>query len=182
MAALILVALRSELDLPELPENVVLTGIGKVNAAIAAAHTIAERRPSLVINYGTAGGVRCTPQQLVEVGAVIQRDADIEPLAPRGELLGEGPRLDSGAAGLVCGSGDSFVRRRDPWLLERCDVVDMELWGIAKACARAGVPWRAIKWVSDAADEGSPEAWQRSVHLGTEAAVEWLRRRGHWRR
>src|SRR5688572_5870201 len=115
MSALLLVALRSELDLEVLPAHFVLTGVGKVNAAVTAAAALAERRPSIVVNYGTAGGVRCPPHQLVEIGSVLQRDADIEPLAPRGELLGDVQRLDSGHPGVVCGSGDSFVRGPDPW-------------------------------------------------------------------
>jgi adenosylhomocysteine nucleosidase len=68
---------------------------------------------------------------------------------------------------LCCGSGDSFVTAVDPWLAAQgIDLVDMELWGIACACERAGVPWRAWKYVTDQADEGAADDWQARVGEG----------------
>jgi adenosylhomocysteine nucleosidase len=182
MHVAILVALRSELDLGVLPGDVVITGIGKVNAALAAARIIQERQPELIVNYGTAGGVACAPHQLVEVGAVVQRDADIEPLAPRGALLDDVVTIKGAWAGVRCGSGDSFVRGADPWLQANCDIVDMELWGIAKACTAAGVGWRSVKWVTDTADENAAAAWKANVHRGTGAFLDWLTKQGYWSR
>jgi adenosylhomocysteine nucleosidase len=75
--------------------------------------------------------------------------------------------LANGRVGLCCGSGDSFVTTPDPWLQAHgIDLVDMELWGIASACARAGVPWRSFKYVTDQADAGAADDWQAQVGEG----------------
>jgi adenosylhomocysteine nucleosidase len=113
------------------------------------------------VNYGTAGGVSARAVGLHEVGEVLQRDMMAEPLAPRGQTpFDDTPvRLRSTSAdpqALVCATGDSFVSSTDPWLhAQGVDLVDMELWGIAMACRRLGVAWRAWKYVSDNANEHS---------------------------
>ena len=56
---LIVVALEEELDKNDLVGwRVVYTGIGKVNALIAVGRAIREKRPSKIINFGTAGSSR----------------------------------------------------------------------------------------------------------------------------
>lgn len=177
MRTLIVVALPAELADVVLPHPVAFVGVGKVNAALATARAIAKEQPELVINYGSAGGVHVTPGQLVEIDTVVQRDADCEPLSPRGVMYEDVAHLGSGrAGGLRCGSGDSFVRAVDPWTRENCDVVDMELWGIAKACVLHGVRWSAVKWISDAADDAAADHWQQNVWRGAHAFAEWLER------
>ena len=45
----------------------VFTGVGKVNASYICMKAIAFYRPSLLINYGTAGGIRTGPDQVVKL-------------------------------------------------------------------------------------------------------------------
>ena len=52
---------------------VVFTGVGKVNAAIATTHAIQRLTPSLLINFGTAGGVTQERDSLCMVNSVIER-------------------------------------------------------------------------------------------------------------
>ena len=53
---LIVVALEDELNKNDLVGwRIVYTGIGKVNALIALGRAIREKRPSKIINFGTAG-------------------------------------------------------------------------------------------------------------------------------
>jgi adenosylhomocysteine nucleosidase len=51
----------------------VCTGIGKVNAALAAMKAIHDHQPDLVMNVGTAGGV-CTPGKIVVCNKFRDRD------------------------------------------------------------------------------------------------------------
>lgn len=179
---LILTALAAELEDQPLPFDlpVVFTGVGKVHAALAALEAIRDHRPDCVVNYGTAGGLSARAVGLHEVGEVLQRDMMAEPLAPRGQTpFDDTPvRLRSTSAdpqALVCATGDSFVSSTDPWLhAQGVDLVDMELWGIAMACRRLGVAWRAWKYVSDNANEHSPSDWADNVHRGRAAFVEAL--------
>ena len=168
---LVLTALESELDKERAPEGfeIIYTGVGKVNAASAATLSLLVLRPTLVINYGTAGKINAKLRGLVEVSHVIQRDMNAEPLSPRGvtPYSPDHSRLASGQDGIVCGTGDSFVTSVDPWLnANGVDIVDMELYAIAYVCQRHSIPWRALKFITDDANEAAAEHWTANVADG----------------
>lgn len=170
---LIVAALAEELDHP----GVLHTGLGKLNAAYALTRELQRRRPKLVVNYGTAGGLNPSLAGLVEIGRVLQADMEAEPLAPRGQTpFSPGPfQLDSGTDGVVCGSADRFVTAVDPWLLQHgVEVVDMELFAIASVCQREGIPWRSFKYISDHADRDSETNWKAHVRAGQELFLKRL--------
>jgi adenosylhomocysteine nucleosidase len=171
---LVVTALRNELNDASAPDGVeiVFAGVGKINAALATAEALLSERRALVINYGTCGKISKGLHGLVEVSRVIQRDMMAMPLAPRGvtpfceESLND-HILESGRLGWVCGTGDSFVTSDDPWLsANKVDVVDMELFAIASACRRFGVPWRAFKYITDSADDAAHDEWSASCASG----------------
>jgi adenosylhomocysteine nucleosidase len=168
---LILTAIDNELNKARAPDGaeVIYTGVGKVNAASATTLALLALRPQLVINYGTAGKIAHIHNGLVEVSDVIQRDMAAMPLAPRGRtpFSPDMDRLSSRHGSVVCGTGDSFVTSIDPWLVENnIDIVDMELFAIAHVCQRHGVPWRAFKFITDAADENAADHWNENVANG----------------
>lgn len=173
---LILTALESELDAAAAPAGVqvVYCGVGKVNAALHTTQAILTHRPRALINFGTAGKIDPLHDGLLEVAAVLQRDMDASPLAPRGvtPLMNQEQqpsRLVSGYPGVLCGTGDSFVTAADDWLREqKVDLVDMELFAIARVCSHFGIPWRAFKFITDGADDDAADDWQARVHLGEE--------------
>jgi adenosylhomocysteine nucleosidase len=161
---LLLVAMPEELGVLPSPEMILVhTGIGKVNAAWRCAEALAQHRPDLVINFGTAGAVTARLHGLIEVGAARQRDMDARAL---GVALGATPFEDDSCeirfspAPPVCGTGDSFAAS-PPEL--PCDVVDMELYAIAKICRAAKVPLRAFKYISDSADQTAPSDWRAAL-------------------
>jgi adenosylhomocysteine nucleosidase len=170
---LIVAALPEELDHP----GVLHTGLGKLNAAYALTRELQRRRPKLVVNFGTAGGLNPSLAGLVEIRRVLQVDMEAEPLAPRGQTpFSRGPfQLDSGTDGVVCGSGDRFVTAVDPWLVQHgVEVVDMELFAIASVCQREGIPWRSFKYISDHADRDSETSWQAHVQAGQDLFLQRL--------
>ena len=164
---LVLTAIDDELDKARAPEGVevIYTGVGKVNAASAATLALLVLRPSLVINYGTAGKINETLRGLVEVSHVIQRDmmADAAGAARQARRTRPDHRSasSSGHDGIVtCGTGDSFVTSVDPWLNENnIDIVDMELFAIAYVCERHSLPWRSFKFITDDADDNAADHW-----------------------
>ncbi len=83
---LVVTALRNELNDTSAPDGVeiVFAGVGKINAALAAAEALLSERRALVVNYGTCGKISKGLHGLVEVSRVIQRDMMAMPLAPRG--------------------------------------------------------------------------------------------------
>jgi len=182
---LVLTALPSELKAERAPAGVAVRycGVGKVNTAIATTLALTETRPRLVVNYGTCGKIAAGVQGLIEISRVIQRDMMAMPLAPRGvtPLSDEAGDAEhghsSGFGGAVCGTGDSFVTSTDPWLIENSvDVVDMELFAIASACARFKVPWRAFKFITDDANDLAHEHWTANVASGEDLFWDALHR------
>jgi len=177
----ILVALASEFNGAELLPHlsVVYTGVGKVNAALTTLSAISQYKPKHIINFGTAGGISAHCTGLVKVGRVIQRDMVAEPLAPRGVTpLSNGPHeFISGHEGITCGTGDSFVTSHDQWLHDKeIDVVDMELYAIAAAAHRMGIPWSAYKFVSDNANNEAANEWNEKINQGESLFLQELKK------
>ncbi|QWE09443.1 5'-methylthioadenosine nucleosidase [Polynucleobacter ibericus] len=175
---LIITALESELKRAALPSSVeiVYSGIGKINAAITSLNAIQQFSPKRIINFGTVGKINPDLHGLLEIGKVIQRDMDAEPLAPRGSTpFCPRPQEYLSTGQFLCGSGDSFVTGRDPWLLSQgVDVVDMELYAIAAIAYDHHIPWQSFKYITDDANENSGDDWQSKVHHGQELFLEKL--------
>jgi adenosylhomocysteine nucleosidase len=141
--------------------DVLLTGIGKVSAAVAVASALAERRPSRVLNVGTAGALRGGLEGAHRVGRVIEHDVDHDALSA---LVGEplvGEILLDPASPVVLATGDAFVQGGPvrAALAERADLVDMEGFAVARACAAFGVPCEIVKVVSDDASDEAGTTW-----------------------
>lgn len=56
--------------------DIVLTGIGKVAAAMAVTRAIVEQRPTSVLNVGTAGALHDGMEGVHVIGRVIEHDVD----------------------------------------------------------------------------------------------------------
>ena len=176
MKILVLVALPEELDKKLIDSPVEYIGVGLSNAALYSALAIQEHKPDLVVNYGSAGTLNHAYKGLLSVAKVCQRDADCQPLRERGYMLGENILYyNSGKDGVRVGSGNNFVTNPDDWTKEHCDLVDMELWSIAKVCTQLGLPWISMKWVSDNADESAGDSWEASLLQGQNEFIKWLK-------
>jgi adenosylhomocysteine nucleosidase len=175
-----LVALEVELPSSGFPNlNIQYTGVGKVNAAYHTMKSIQTYKPTMVINFGSAGAVKSKISGLVQVSRVIQRDMDVQGL---GFELGQTPfetgedsfeledcsKIDNNHDGIKvsCSTGDNFVSE-EPKLTS--DIVDMELYAIAKICSRENVPLFSWKYISDQADGNSPKDWENNVSRGVKA-------------
>lgn len=158
-------------DLP-----VLLTGMGKVNAATAVASALSSGpKPSEIINLGTAGSLRAGFMGTHQIGLVIQHDFDTETLrALVGRTYGGPLRLAE--SGPVLATGDVFVS--DPELsaalAAQADLVDMEGYAVAAAARACGVPVRVVKHVSDGADDGAVASWTSTVAECSRALGTWL--------
>lgn len=174
MKTLLLVALPEEFDANLVNIPVVYTGVGLSNAAIMTYEAIVKYKPQRIINYGSAGALKDV-HGLLTVAAVCQRDANCEPLRERGFMLGENILYyQSGHSGVRCGSGNNFVMDPDQWTKDHCDIVDMELWAIAKVCDRLHISWISKKWISDKADGDAANSWEGSLKMGEKEFIKWF--------
>jgi adenosylhomocysteine nucleosidase len=176
-ARLPLVVLALELESQGLFEaakvDVLYTGLGKVNAAIALTRKLATlrhegRAPQVVVNFGTAGSRNLPTGTVVGCRRFVQRDMDVTGL---GFALGETP-FETAPATLefpavfgplpegVCGTGDRFETGA---LGLACDVIDMEAYALAKVCLQLDVPFACAKYISDGADATAANDWQASL-------------------
>lgn len=170
----------------------VLSGIGKVAAATTAAVLLERFGASEVVFTGVAGGLGAGVARgdLVIAQAFAQHDMDASPLFPRHEVplygrvrfdtdAGLSQRLLQGAAvlaregvtvhhGLIA-SGDQFIashaasdelRARLPDVL----AVEMEGGAVAQVCHDYGVPFAAMRSISDRADDNATHDFQHFLH------------------
>ena len=162
-----------------------ITGVGKVNAAITLTRYLAENpKTPAVVNLGSAGGVDLPKGSLVRVDTFWQWDMRCEGLdfkrgttpfdnAPSHLHATHEVQFD-GLRDAACYTSDQFLD--DPSLLPPgpC-VVEMEAFALAKVCYGFDIPFAAIKYVTDAADGEAGDDWQEGLPgcsecLGTIAA------------
>jgi adenosylhomocysteine nucleosidase len=185
MKILITYALEVERGDWQLPGHEVFfcaTGVGKVAAAL---HTYVQAqacKPDLVLAVGTAGTLHHRVGDIVVCNRFLDRD--LEQIAH----LGVPFELDFSAECAafpwqvaVTGSvstGDTFQTDRDESSAgSRVDVFDMEAYGSAQACKQLGIPFVAVKFVTDVIGENSIRHWEDKLvdaRKGTEVFLKTL--------
>lgn len=177
--ALLVVALAEEADALDDDLPILVTGPGKVHAAVSVTAALAMARPTAVINIGTAGGLRDGLHGVHEIHTVMQHDFDgavFRALVNRD--YGMPITLDGGAgAGMVLATGDCFVADNDVRnaLSREAHLVDMEGYAVASAARAAGVPVRLIKLVSDDAGENALSTWSETIGEHARALSRWVK-------
>ena len=174
MKAGVLVAMQSEYDALRRSgvACVEKSGIGKVNAAVAATRMILRSRPDCIINSGCAGslcagvevmdvvvGAQCAyhdvwcgePNEPGTVEGEPQRfDADPHLLAAAVAIRPEAGSLHSG---LICTGDQFFISREEDMrilsLYPDALASDMESAAVAQVCRRYGVPFLSLRVISD---------------------------------
>ena len=182
---------RSELRSPHLqvwegtleqaPVVLIVTGVGKVAAAMAAQFVCDVRPPRCLLTIGLAGATAEVGRGALTVGSgSIQHDVDARPITEaRGIVPGLGirvfpadrqvaARLTRAAEAVVEHSGivrtgvvltgDQIVMSRE--VRDRLHAefpdgicVDMETAAVAQVAHQNGVPWGSLRITSDSADE-----------------------------
>jgi adenosylhomocysteine nucleosidase len=164
------------------PVVLVVTGVGKVAAALAAQFVCDAFHPRCAITFGLAGATASDVQKghLVVASGALQHDMDARPLTDaRGTIPSLGlavirsdPRLSAKlreaaqsvvgnsqlvSSGLVL-TGDQIVTSREirdglSRGFPEGACFDMETAAVAQVALQNGIPWAALRMTSDAADE-----------------------------
>ncbi|MFZ2510071.1 MAG: nucleosidase [Gordonia sp. (in: high G+C Gram-positive bacteria)] len=174
---LVVSATRAEAAHVPAGASVLISGLGKVGAAIALTRTLAAapRRYRRVINIGTAGGLKLHCAGLYLPSRVVEHDLSAADLAALGYPVRDSWDLDGGD-GTILATGDTFVNdaaARD-LLAQRADLVDMEAVALVRVCADFGLPVRVVKVVSDYADDSAMD-WPSAVDAAARDLGGWLR-------
>ncbi|WP_393071801.1 nucleosidase [Streptomyces sp. LN704] len=154
-----------------------VTGMGKVNAAAALALALSRgERPGEIVNLGTAGALKEGLSGLHEISRVVQHDLDTALLhkisghvygAPLTVGAGRGPTLATGDTFVT----DSAVRER---LALEADLVDMEGYAVATVAQHLDIPVRLVKFVSDSADEDARTTWPEALDHAAGILAGWV--------
>jgi adenosylhomocysteine nucleosidase len=161
------------LDLP-----VLFSGVGKVNATIAAMKSISLGFNN-IINIGSSGSSVFPVNEVIKVGLFFQ-DIDCTPLCKYGETLFEKDNkfinFDNSNS-FSCFTTDYFYDQHQISkynynyleMIKNCSVYDMESYSIAKVCKLNEVNFTCFKWVSD---NGESDSWERNCKIGFEKTKE----------
>ncbi|HOC38260.1 MAG TPA: hypothetical protein PKJ77_03175 [Thermodesulfobacteriota bacterium] len=143
----------------------IISGIGKTNAAVAVTYSILSHQPGLVVNLGAAGATHpgCTLGDVYHGCQVIEYDRPHLRTEALREMV---PLVLPGFPGAVIATQDKPVLdQEDRRTLGQCaDLVDMEAAGVVQACERFSVPCSIFKFVSDTPD-----------HTGHDEVVEHIK-------
>ncbi len=172
--------------------DAVLCGIGKVNAATAAAF-LASEGVDIMLNIGLSGAISNVRRGDFVAGTqYVEADFDLTPLGYQlGEKPGQefcyqaDPRLLEAAQkacpGLksgILGCGDLFLNNADKKDLyyKTFDLTafDMETGAIGSVCYRAGIPYLSIRKISDDAAEQSVDEYTEMNNLAESSLVDVL--------
>ena len=179
----------------------VVSGIGKVNAAICAQILISEYNVGTIINVGVAGGIGMDiyPGDVVVAENLVQYDMDTTAF---GDKHGQIPRLDTfdfkcdenlvSVCTKACDeiegfntflgrivSGDKFVASVDTikWLEEEFDAkaVEMEGASIAHVCYLNNIPFVVIRSISDNANNGAHMDYEKFTPIAVKNSTRILK-------
>ncbi|SDQ20456.1 purine-nucleoside phosphorylase [Leucobacter chromiiresistens] len=156
----------------------VVTGVGKVNAAVTLAAELSERPAERVVVLGTAGVVSDGPERpsldaVYQITGVVQHDFSL----PSPELRPGGDAILPPESTAVIATGDVFVQsdaQRAAIAGLGASLVDMEAYAYASVCARFGAALQIFKVPSDFADSATTdEEWDAIVFRKSEQLREF---------
>jgi adenosylhomocysteine nucleosidase len=141
-------------------------GIGKTNAAARMVEIIINSGCDTVVNFGSCGNLKQH-----EVGKVMKVGKVINDYETYG--FGNEPReivIDE-HSDIKLFTTDSFYQpfeNYSTWYninVNKCDIIDMEGFALAKVCRDFGVDFHSYKWVSD---DGDITLWKENAAKGYE--------------
>lgn len=159
---LIVTALPEEIPTISNQNNILITGVGKVNASIKLTKKLTSN-PNIrtIINFGTAGCVDKSLNGLVECNTFIE-----------GERNDWTETIEMPRRGITCCTQDFFATSNPD---KKCDVLDMEAYALAKVCKELGRDFYCYKFISDyIGNENQKEDWEDNISNGEELFIDVL--------
>ncbi|BBD98887.1 5'-methylthioadenosine/S-adenosylhomocysteine nucleosidase [Sphingobium amiense] len=157
--------------------DALLTGVGPIEAALATGMALQRMAadnalPDLIVSLGSAGSRRCPLGEIFQVRSVSWRDMDasrlgftkgVTPLMDHPVDVPLLTPLDLPSARLSTGAN---VVGGDDYAAIDADMVDMETFAIARACARFGIPMTGLRGISDGPGElDHIDSWTQLLDL-----------------
>ena len=180
---------------------VVVSGIGKVNAAICTQILVDIFDVNMVMNVGVAGGVKenINPGDIVIASSLVHHDMDCSVF---GDKIGQVPRMDvydfkcdeklvktaqsialkdskhKSVVGIIA-TGDQFIadNQKVKWLEETFDAsaVEMEGVSIEHVAYQNNIPFIVIRSISDNANTGASIDFEKFVPYAVDNSMIFIK-------
>lgn len=159
--------------IPGFETVVIQTGVGKTNASSILTEALLRYRPAMVLNVGSAGTLVMHPGDVLPATKFV--DSDLEHLRFEGletEIDNDSifvqlpPAIIAGQAehrSFTVSTGDSFVTEVADRGSFHGDAIDMEAFAEAAVCRRWGVPFLAVKYITDVVGQNSVALWSERL-------------------
>ena len=128
--------------------EVLITGIGPVNAAACVEASLARQRPARVWTCGFAGGLKLA----MPAGTLLFSEDDSSSLSVALRALGAVPGKFHCAQRIAT----TAAEKRALWTQTGAEAVEMESGIIAQICRQRGIPCVTLRVISDGADQDLP--------------------------
>jgi adenosylhomocysteine nucleosidase len=173
---------KIEVNIPNAEVIYVETGIGKVNAAMHTMRAICEYHPDVVINLGSAGTLNHKVGDIIVCNRFVDRDLrnvtldgviseiEFDRDAINRIFLSE-HLMDHAKLIGTCNTGDSFITQGTD--IEG-DVIDMESYAVADVCRNMGIPFIAVKYVTDVVGQNSAQEWYAKLKDAREGLTKFF--------
>lgn len=187
MKVLVIFAVEREvvdIKIPGCEVKIVLSGVGKARAAMTAMKGLIEYKPDIVISVGTAGTLNHRVGDIFVCRHIIDRDfykakeilgLPCEVVVPETDFMKSFPSIVSGErvnrTDFTVSCGDNFVTDGEN---NGEDVVDMESFAEYCACEKEGVPFFAVKYVTDVIGQNSVDIWENRLASAREALQKYF--------
>ena len=168
-------------------------GIGKSNAAAAAAYLIGEDKADYILNAGLSGAVsRLKREDMIAATSHVECDFDLTAIGYGPGVKADGQRYiykadetllsyalqSDGIIAAPTGTGDIFLTdkvKKDYY--RECfgiEAFDMETAAIASVCDKAEIPFLSLRKISDDADDSSVEDYREMNNRKESCLTELL--------
>ena len=159
------------------PALIIISGMGKVSAALACQMLIREGHCDRILNAGICGalvdGVGLTPGKIRRISTASEGPSGpgvpVDVICCAGDFWQDLP-----AARLVTVEQPVFDAAERQRLASWGELVDMEGAVVARVAQLYGIPWDMIKGITDTADDGERINLHRYLATVSEAVAEHL--------
>lgn len=156
--------------------TLVISGIGKANAAMAAAYSIEKFKPAVIFNFGAAGALDSGYKkgEMFQIDKIIEHDRpDFKtglPFMHIPETMGE----FQCAALSTSDKAAISLQERNEVLEHGGTLVDMEGAAIVQTCRRFQIPCYLFKYISDTPEDIRGESITENIRNLREKAFDFF--------
>lgn len=159
-----------------------VVGVGAISAALHTAHLISKHSPDFVVSIGSAGRVskelevgkaysfKCVNNDLIDLSEVhISLGSSLD---REGSTYGPLKTFDTSSPYILTTTGKYSRSMKESYKTLSSSAVDMEAYGVALSCRELGIPFFAVKLITDTIEcDAAISSIDREYRVSREALI-----------